>query len=108
VDKCEDLKSLEKAIPLSKFEEESLNERDPEMEFRILSRINCHKIHYKNLFKSQNIDFKRKNRYNEVLPFTHSMVKIQSHSTEERYGHYINACYINVCIFYDNELYRLK
>lgn len=45
VDKCEDLKDLEKGIPLTKFED-SLTERDPEMEHRLLTRMNCHKIHY--------------------------------------------------------------
>lgn len=51
IDKCEELKELEKGLSLQNFEAESL-ERDPEMEFRILSRINCHKIHYQNLQKS--------------------------------------------------------
>lgn len=51
VDKCEDLKDLEKGITLSNFEVESL-ERDTEMEHRILMRMNCHKLHYQNLFKS--------------------------------------------------------
>ena len=45
VDKCEDLKNLEKGIQLTEFEQKS-HERDTEMEFRILMRINCHKIHY--------------------------------------------------------------
>ena len=45
VDKCEELKELEKGIKLTNFELESLD-RDPEMEFRLLSRMNCHKIHY--------------------------------------------------------------
>ncbi|CDW76622.1 protein tyrosine phosphatase [Stylonychia lemnae] len=95
VDKCEELKELEKAIPLQNYEEES-QDRDPEMEFRLLTRMNCHKIHYQNLFKSQNLDFKRKNRYNEVLPFSHSMVKLkEAKDKADRYGYYINASYIN-------------
>ena len=100
VDKCEELKEIEKGISLSNYEQES-QERDPEMEFRILTRMNCHKIHYQNLFKSQNLDFKRKNRYNEVLPFTHSMVKLKDLKTkDDRYGYYINASYINVSYKY--------
>lgn len=99
MDKCEDLKDLEKGISLSRFEEE-LGERDPEMEHRLLTRMNCHKIHYQNLFKSQNIDFKRKNKYNEILPFQHSMVKLKEKDNEagDRYWYYINANYINVKI----------
>lgn len=42
----EDLKSLEKSISVRNFEAEVTSERDPEMEYRILTRINCHKIHY--------------------------------------------------------------
>lgn len=45
VDKCEDIKNLEKGIPLSEFEQ-LCTSKDPEMEYRVLTRINCHKIHY--------------------------------------------------------------
>jgi protein tyrosine phosphatase len=49
------------------------------------------------LQKSQNADFKRKNRYNEVLPFIHSMVKLQEAKDKtDRYWYYINANYVNV------------
>ena len=51
IDKCDDLKDLEKGMTLSKFEEE-LESRDMDMEYRLLTRLNCHKIHYENLFKS--------------------------------------------------------
>jgi receptor-type tyrosine-protein phosphatase gamma len=96
VDNCEELKELERGIPLSAFASH-YPLRDPEMEFRLLTRLNCHKLHYHNLFKSQNQDFKRKNRYNEVLPFQHSMVKLRNpKEPKERYSSYINANYINV------------
>lgn len=75
----DDLKDLEKGIPLSHFAEEFKRretEKELEMEFRVLSRINCHKSHYLNLYKSPNLDFKSKNRYNEVLPFKHSRVTL--------------------------------
>lgn len=45
VNGCDELKELEKGISLANFEEESL-QRDPDMEFRLLTRINCHKLHY--------------------------------------------------------------
>jgi protein tyrosine phosphatase len=71
--------------------------RDLDMEYRLLIRMNCHKMHYTSLFKSQNLDFKQKNRYNEVLPFQHSMVKLNDiPEIAERYASYINANYINV------------
>eukprot|EP00347_Sterkiella_histriomuscorum_P023451 403334591 len=98
IDKCEELKELEKGISLQNFEAESL-ERDPEMEFRILSRINCHKIHYQNLQKSQQTSFKNKNRYNEVLPFMHSMVRLKDAKDKtDRFWYYINANYVNTLI----------
>jgi hypothetical protein len=49
VDKCDDLKDLEKGIPLINLVNDELfskEERDFEMEHRILMRINCHKLHY--------------------------------------------------------------
>lgn len=45
VDKCQDLKDLEKGIPIARYEQD-FTDRDPEMEFRLLSRMNCHKLHY--------------------------------------------------------------
>lgn len=45
VDKCEDLKDLEKGMNLNNYKKE-LAERDMEMEYRLLTRMNCHKIHY--------------------------------------------------------------
>lgn len=83
-------------MALTNFEKE-LDQRDLEMEFRLLTRMNCHKLHFQSLFKSQNIDFKNKNRYQEVLPFQHSMVRlVEIKETSERYGFYVNANYINV------------
>ena len=46
-----DLKDLERGIPLANFEE-AVKERELDMEFRVLTRLNCHKLHYMNLFKS--------------------------------------------------------
>lgn len=51
VDKCKELKELEKGVLLTNFRH-SVSLRDYEMEFRILQRINLHKLHYQNLFKS--------------------------------------------------------
>ena len=96
VDKCEDLKSLEKGLALARFEAE-MAERDPPMEYRLLTRMNCHLLHYKNLYKSQNVDFKNKNRYNEVLPFHHNLVKLteKPEKDADRYWHYVNASFVN-------------
>jgi hypothetical protein len=45
VDKCQDLKDLEKGIVLSNYEKE-VADRDMDMEYRLLIRMNCHKMHY--------------------------------------------------------------
>lgn len=50
--------------------------RDLEMEYRILMRINCHKAQFNQLYKNSSSEFRRKNKYNEILPFLHNMVKI--------------------------------
>lgn len=42
--------------------------RKYEMEFRILQRMTQHKGHVKNLYNSPKMEFKKQNRYNEVLP----------------------------------------
>ena len=55
-------------------------ERELEMEFRVLTRLNCHKLHYLNLYKSPMHEFKSKNRYNEVLPFRHTRVILKTSS----------------------------
>ena len=47
------------------------------MEYRILKRINMHKLHYNNLFRSTSSEFKKKNKYYEILPFEHNMVRIR-------------------------------
>jgi protein tyrosine phosphatase len=75
VNKCDDLKDLEKGMLLKNIAKE-IADRDADMEYRLLTRMTCHKIHYRSIFKSQNRDFKDKNRYQEVLPFEHSMVKL--------------------------------
>mmetsp|Transcript_18730 Transcript_18730/g.17857 ORF Transcript_18730/g.17857 Transcript_18730/m.17857 type:complete len:157 (+) Transcript_18730:391-861(+) len=98
VDQCQDLKDLEKGIPISQFETQ-MKLRDIEMEYRILTRLNCHKLHYLNLYKRQNIDFKEKNRYGEILPFEHSRVKLSDQKEKkDNFYHYINASYINTSI----------
>ena len=91
-----DLKDLERGIPLANFEE-AVKERELDMEFRVLTRLNCHKLHYMNLFKSQLIDFKSKNRYNEILPFKHCRVELSREiGSGNNLSSYINASYVNV------------
>lgn len=81
------------------------------MEYRILMRINCHKAQFGNLFKSSSSDFRRRNKYNEILPYEHNMVRIAAPIFEDspvddnrsvnaggvdRFTFYYNASFINV------------
>ena len=67
VDKNDDLKFLERGIALEEFSD-MREKRKYEMEFRILQRMTQHKGHVKNLYNSPKMEFKKQNRYNEVLP----------------------------------------
>lgn len=80
------MKELEKGMSLSNLESE-IDSRDLDMEYRFLTRLNCHKIHYQNLYKSQQSDFKKLNRYPEVLPFEHSRVKLTTKEEGEDFQH---------------------
>lgn len=87
VDGNDDLKFLERGILLEDFYEVRCK-RKYDMEFRVLQRMTQHKDHVKNLYTSAKMEFKRQNRYNEVLPcksmplyqtsVNHSRVKLQN------------------------------
>jgi protein tyrosine phosphatase len=65
------------------------------MEYRVLMRISCHLGQFNNLFRDPSADFRRRNRYNDILPFKHNMVRVED-ETEGRFNWYYNASYINV------------
>lgn len=71
---CQPLKNLEKNILLTNFENEFLK-KNIEVEFRILKRITNTNLHIKKMFKNGFKNFSEKNRYNHIIPFTHSMPK---------------------------------
>ena len=48
--------------------------RDPLMEYKILTRINCHKQKYDKLFKTVQGEFKNLNKYADILPFKNNRV----------------------------------
>jgi protein tyrosine phosphatase len=52
------------------------SQRNPEMEYKILTRINCHKQKYDSLFRSYHGDFKQQNKYPDILPFANNRVQI--------------------------------
>ena len=66
MDQNEDLKNLERGIPIEDFKD-IRTKRMIDMEFRVLQRMTQHKDHVKNIYISTQMEFKRQNRYNEVL-----------------------------------------
>jgi succinylglutamate desuccinylase len=50
------------------------NKRDPVMEYKILTRINCHKQKYDMLYRSYHADFKHLNKYPDILTFANNRV----------------------------------
>lgn len=79
VDKNDDLKFLERGIPLEDFNDLK-EKRKYDMEFRILQRMTQHKGHVKNLYNSPKMEFKKQNRYNEVLPCNPNLLNINLYS----------------------------
>jgi protein tyrosine phosphatase len=53
-----------------------LNSRDPALEYKVLTRINCHKQKYDKLFKSFQGNFKGLNKYPDILPFENNRVML--------------------------------
>jgi len=91
------------------------DKRKFDMEFRILQRMTQHKGHVKNLFNSPNMEFRKQNRYPEVLPcklfipllfpkVKHNRVVLKEVPSSagsvlpgaEEMKYYMNASYINV------------
>jgi protein tyrosine phosphatase len=49
-----------------------------EAEYRILQRVTGHKQKYDALFKSFDVEFKRRNRYAAVIPFKYNRVRLMA------------------------------
>ena len=71
---CEDIANLEWGISVSNFLEES-KLRNIDMEFWILLRICNTSDHFRQLFRSEEVNFRARNRYFDILPYSHSLVK---------------------------------
>ncbi|CAK81370.1 unnamed protein product, partial (macronuclear) [Paramecium tetraurelia] len=90
----DDLINMEKGISIAEFTEQSQN-RDQEMEFRILRRLTETQYHNENLYDFHP-DILKLNRYGNILPFKHSIVKLKCDEEENQKESYINADYINL------------
>ncbi|CAD8122722.1 unnamed protein product [Paramecium sonneborni] len=89
-----DLRSIEKGIPIAEFSEQIQN-RDQEMEFRILRRLTETQYHNDNLYDFHP-DILKLNRYSNIIPFKHSIVKLKCDEEENQKESYLNADYINL------------
>ncbi|CAD8115803.1 unnamed protein product [Paramecium sonneborni] len=85
-----DLVAIEKGISVLHFSQELLK-RDLEMEFRLLRRLTETQYHNDNLFDFHP-DIQKLNRYNNIIPFKHSNVKLKNEGDEEEN---LKECYIN-------------
>ncbi|CAD8117298.1 unnamed protein product [Paramecium sonneborni] len=91
-----DLVAIEKGIPILYFNQEMLK-RDLEMEFRLQRRLTETQYHNENLHDF-NPDIQKLNRYNNIIPFKHSIVKLKQEGDDEENlkDTYINANFINL------------
>ncbi|CAD8082931.1 unnamed protein product [Paramecium primaurelia] len=91
-----DLVAIEKGIPIILFNSE-VQKRDLEMEFRLLRRLTETQYHNENLHDF-NPDIQKLNRYNNIIPFKHSIVKLKQEGEDEENlkDTYINANFINL------------
>ncbi|CAK58016.1 unnamed protein product (macronuclear) [Paramecium tetraurelia] len=91
-----DLVAIEKGIPIVHFNSE-IQKRDLEMEFRLLRRLTETQYHNENLHDF-NPDIQKLNRYNNIIPFKHSIVKLKQEAEDEENlkDTYINANFINL------------
>jgi receptor-type tyrosine-protein phosphatase gamma len=93
IEKCEDLSFIEKGIELKKFRS-NMKKRNLELEFKLLRRLTENQMYTSN-FRDYNPEIVKLDRYNPVVPFKHSMVRL--HQVTESGGDaetYINANYI--------------
>jgi receptor-type tyrosine-protein phosphatase gamma len=82
---CEDLKEIEKGIPITEFSDH-LSRRNIDIEFTLMGKITMTKRHELRLIPNAS-DLQKFNRYSDVLPFSDTKVTV---STKE----YINANWI--------------
>jgi len=89
----EDLTYIQKGIRLKNFRD-NINKRNLECEFKLLRRLTENQM-YTNQFRDYNPEIVRLDRYNQVVPFKHTMVRLPPLSTNGGESEiYINANYI--------------
>ncbi|EGR29739.1 protein-tyrosine phosphatase protein, putative [Ichthyophthirius multifiliis] len=94
VQQMEDIYNIEKGIPIMDFTE-LCSTINTDMEFRLVRRLTETQYHNERL-KDYDPNLNKYNRYNNIIPFEHSEVKINQDNLDDlEEVQYINASYIN-------------
>lgn len=91
VTKMSDIQLIEQGINILEFADK-ISKRNPDMEFRLIRRITETQFHNEQL-KDYEPKLNKMNRYNNILPYKRTEVKLEEDSEDE--CPYINASYIN-------------
>jgi len=92
-EKNEDLNFIQKGVKLKNYRE-NMNKRNLDCEFKLLRRLTENQM-YTSQFRDYNPEIVKLDRYNQVVPFKHTMVKLPLLTPEGGEAEtYINANYI--------------
>ncbi|KAL4437915.1 hypothetical protein ABPG74_001086 [Tetrahymena malaccensis] len=91
VTKMSDIQLIEQGINILEFSDK-ISKRNPDMEFRLIRRITETQFHNEQL-KDYEPKLNKLNRYNNILPYKRTEVKLEEESDDE--CPYINASFIN-------------
>jgi len=74
VEKCDDLCYIQKGVKLKNFRA-NMNKRNLDCEFKLLRRLTENQM-YTNQFRDYNPEIAKLDRYNQVMPFKHTIVRL--------------------------------
>jgi len=93
IEKCEDLAYIQKGVKLKNFKD-NMNKRNLELEFKLLRRLTENQT-YTEHFRAYNPEITKFDRYQSIVPFNHTMVKLPKLTEDGPDAEtYINANYI--------------
>jgi len=91
-----DLQFIEKPVEIEEFKD-NMNKRNFELEYKLLRRLTESQMHAQCL-KEYNPEIAKLNRYNNIIPFKHTMVELPGKGdpeTKNEADTYINASFIS-------------
>lgn len=101
--KYENVREIEKGVPLNEFNE-SMNARELDAEFRLIRKLTETKEHLANCEAFDKKTNALLNRYAELKPFKHTRVRLLQRN-EDIYDSYINGNYINTATSKNDQLF---